>query len=66
MVVISSWTGGADVVVLVGPPFERLSDFVPITSIDTEMTSEIAAMIATMPTTHGQRGGRAVPTSSVA
>ncbi len=66
VVVISSCTGGADVVE-VGPPLAlRLSDFVPKTSIDTDTTSEMAAMIATMPTTHGQRGGRPVSTRSVA
>src|SRR3954470_24112074 len=65
VVVISSCTGGADVVE-VGPPWAlRLSESVPITSSETETTSEIAAMIATTPTTQGQRGGLPASTSSV-
>src|SRR5215218_6400567 len=66
VVVISSCTGGAVVVVDVGPPCAlRLSDSVPITSNDTDTTREMAAMMATTPTTHGQRGGLPVSTSSV-
>ena len=65
VVVISSCTGGAEVVD-VGPPCAlRLSESVPITSSETETTSEMAAMIATTPTTHGQRGGLPASTSSV-
>ena len=65
VVVISSCTGGVGVVVEVGPGVARLSESVPITSSETDTTSEMAAMIATTPTTQGQRGGLPVSTSSV-
>jgi NAD(P)-dependent dehydrogenase (short-subunit alcohol dehydrogenase family) len=38
----------------------------PVTSNDTDTTRETAAMMATTPTTQGQRGGRDASTSSVA
>jgi hypothetical protein len=57
VVVNSSWNGGADVVVLV-VGVAAFSELVfRVTRIATEATSEIAAMIATTPTTQGQRGG---------
>ena len=65
MVVISSCTGGAEVVVVVSGT-ARLSVSVLVTSTATEATRAMAAMIAATPTTHGQRGGGAWSTSSVA
>src|ERR1700677_4161497 len=55
VVVISSCIGGVDGVVVV-PGLASLSVSVRATSSDTETTSAIAAKMATMPTTHGQRG----------
>jgi hypothetical protein len=56
VVVISSWTGGPGVVVLVDG-VATLVFSVRVTSTATDATSATAATIATTPTTHGQRGG---------
>jgi hypothetical protein len=56
VVVISSWTGGTDVVVLV-PGVASVSLSVRVTRTATDTTREIAATMATTPTTQGQRGG---------
>jgi len=55
VVVISSWTGGAELVVVSG--VARLSVSERVTNTDTDTTSATAATIATTPTTHGHRGG---------
>ncbi len=55
VVVISSCIGGVDGVV-VGPGLASLLVSFRVTSSDTETTSAIAATMAAMPTTHGQRG----------
>ena len=58
VVVNSSWNGGADVVLVDGvATFSEL--VLRVTRMATDATNEIAAMIATTPTTHGHRGGGA-------
>jgi hypothetical protein len=55
VVVISSCTGGAVVLLVCGSA--RLSVSVLATSTVTDTTSAMAAMIAAIPTTQGHRGG---------
>ncbi len=55
VVVMSACIGGVDGVV-VGPGLASLLVSLRVTSSDTETTSAIAATMAAMPTTHGQRG----------
>ena len=54
-VVISSCTGGVGALVVDGEARSLVSD--PVTSSDTDTTSEMAAMMAVTPTTHGHFGG---------
>jgi hypothetical protein len=65
VVVIASCTGGAVVVVVVSG-VARLLVSVRVTNTETDATNAIAAMIATTPTIHGQRGGGCWSTNSVA
>ncbi len=63
--VISSCTGGADVVVLGRGVARLLVSSSRVTRTATEATRATAATMAVIPTTHGQRGGGEVSTSSV-